>query len=237
MAFQWHSSVHWTSQCTLAQGKGVYKRSVKGNFQCNCHHISPIVQQISGSKIIHRIPWNCFWKVIRHKSVFMSHLCTIFGSIWLNLTVQIYFCRIISTISLFELFVSPLLVQEVACNVMEFLGYNGVMVYVMLQYILHCILKCRFPWIFLNSIPTTFWVPCNSLEPYQHQGIVRKITRKFVQIESSMEFHGPFPMLQSLIKIGKYPREWEAVLSSFTSDFVMWILLLPHARVIVKSCS
>ena len=24
MAFQWHSSVHWTSQCTLAQGKGYY---------------------------------------------------------------------------------------------------------------------------------------------------------------------------------------------------------------------
>ena len=25
VAFQWHSSVHWTSQCTLAQGKGWYK--------------------------------------------------------------------------------------------------------------------------------------------------------------------------------------------------------------------
>ena len=23
VAFQWHSSVHWTSQCTLAQGKGI----------------------------------------------------------------------------------------------------------------------------------------------------------------------------------------------------------------------
>ena len=23
MAFQWHSSVHWTSQCTLAQGRGM----------------------------------------------------------------------------------------------------------------------------------------------------------------------------------------------------------------------
>ena len=22
VAFQWHSSVHWTSQCTLAKGKG-----------------------------------------------------------------------------------------------------------------------------------------------------------------------------------------------------------------------
>ena len=29
VAFQWHSSVHWTSQCTLAQGKGplVYRNS------------------------------------------------------------------------------------------------------------------------------------------------------------------------------------------------------------------
>ena len=26
VAFQWHSSVHWTSQCTLAQGKGPCKQ-------------------------------------------------------------------------------------------------------------------------------------------------------------------------------------------------------------------
>ena len=33
VAFQWHSSVHWTSQCTLAQGKGLDKTVPSGTYR------------------------------------------------------------------------------------------------------------------------------------------------------------------------------------------------------------
>ena len=56
MAFQWHSSVHWTSQCTLAQGKG---NTENVSIQWR-HHVTPFGKHCIDYKVrfVFKTPMN-----------------------------------------------------------------------------------------------------------------------------------------------------------------------------------
>ena len=51
VAFQWHSSIHWTSQCTLGQGK-----ENPGTNVDTCHDLSPDDNDIVSSDIYNLSP-------------------------------------------------------------------------------------------------------------------------------------------------------------------------------------
>ena len=63
----------------------------------------------------------------------------------------------------------------------------------------------RVPWNFLNNIWTTPVVPWNSMELEQQNLMFHGIPWNFVQIQSSMEFHGTFSILPSSMEFHGIP--------------------------------
>ena len=67
VAFQWHSSVHWTSPCTLAQGKGIgtpcFYYFVKGKSRAKIWEITNVIVLI----------WSNIFQVVWLNTIFINH--------------------------------------------------------------------------------------------------------------------------------------------------------------------